>query len=706
MKSDETPGKLFSSDIKNKNNTLMVDSCSLDSGGYDKDHCDLWAIAENRLMLRDIIREERNTIRNIKKKYQSAIDMAVNTLGALNEESFKSENESRNIIVSAHEVTPPEASRDIEVDFSIAVPFKLPTIEVLKTERVAVILHLFYPELASEFRIYLHNIPVNVDVFISTCDHSSASFIKNAFSNWDKGNVEVQVVQNRGRDIAPKLLYFKKVFLQYEFILFLHGKISHHSDALSQWRHFLLESLAGSTEVITSLLYAFEQDLSLGILAPQHFETMRHWTNWGGNFDKAQELANKLGFTINRSNPLDFPSGSMFWARSKALNDLVQLDLSIDDFPPELNQKDATLAHSIERLFFYICEHAGYRWMKFARPELYQETPGIISILKLADLFYFKENFAFELLNPKGAKIRDAHPTPIAEPPKQLAINLQAKALGMHVHVPVDTKVVVGIVTFNNDKIELERAIQAAQISLQRANLSALHNIFVIDNGCSTETYDLDAKFVTRFPSKGNIGFGAAHNILMEAAFLDGTDIYLTVNPDGILHPNAVESLVKAVLVENGRVLVEALQFPAEHPKPYDELTLTTPWVSGACLAISKCVFDDLRGFDECFFMYCEDVDLSWRARAQGYSLKTCPNALFLHLVTNREVSIDTIETIYASATLLARKWRSPEFEGWLYQEMNGLGRKLPSEYPDPVPVEWSNIADFSSHTIFAKPRW
>ena len=34
--------------------------------------------------------------------------------------------------------------------------------------------------------------------------------------------------------------------------------------------------------------------------------------------------------------------------------------------------------------------------------------------------------------------------------------------------------------------------------------------------------------------------------------------------------------------------------------------------------------------------MYCEDVDLSWRARAAGLRTLTCPAALLFHPTTNR----------------------------------------------------------------------
>jgi GT2 family glycosyltransferase len=602
--------------------------------------------------------------------------------------------------------TPAEAARPIEIDYSASVPFSFAKVPDLTGARVAAIVHLYYEDLAGEFRSYLSNVPVDLDVYISTVDDFRAAIIEKVFSGWSKGSVEVRVVPNRGRDIAPKLVSFRDVYDRYAYVICVHGKRSRHASVLSPWRHFLLENLLGAPEVVTSVLHAFGQNPKLGIVASQHFEPMRHWTNWGGNFPKAEKLASRMGFSLNERDPLDFPSGSMFRARTAALRPLLDLRLNTEDFDEESSQTDATLAHAIERVVFHTCEHAGFDWIKIARPSLFENTPAIVGIEREADLADFFDRFVFHLLEPRGVHPRTVGPRPMEKTSPRLFEFVQNRALGMHVDVKSDTRVAIGLVTYNNSTEELRLAIGAAEISMQTAGLSTAGSLFLLDNGASTMLPGLSSEFITRLTSRGNVGFGAGHNRLMRAAFERGYEIYIAINPDGALHPDAVRALVQMVQAAEGKTLVEALQFPSEHPKPYDEHTLETPWVSGACLAIPKAAFYDLGGFDEEFFMYCEDVDLSWRARAHGYALKTCPRALFLHAVTNKEIRPTTLRMIFESGITLARKWGSPDFERWLQDELAARGYAAKYSAPTSVPEEWRKFADFSHQFNFAQARW
>jgi GT2 family glycosyltransferase len=62
-----------------------------------------------------------------------------------------------------------------------------------------------------------------------------------------------------------------------------------------------------------------------------------------------------------------------------------------------------------------------------------------------------------------------------------------------------------------------------------------------------------------------------------------------------------------------------------------DELPLLVGYVSGASMMIRKKAFIKLRGFDLDYFMYCEDVDLCWRAWLNGYKVVYIPSSIVYH---------------------------------------------------------------------------
>ena|GEM_PF-2838791 len=283
-----------------------------------------------------------------------------------------------------------------EVDCAVAVPFASGSFTSGPAAHVAAICHIFHDQVAPEFRRYLQNIPFPFDVFITTDTPSKQAAIRHCFADWDVGAVDIRLATNRGRDIAPKLIAVRDVYARYEYVLHIHSKRSVYPELVkSHWRRFLLENLLGSPEVVGSIFDAFARYPDLGILAPQHFEPVRRDVHWGGNFGLAESLASRMGIPLSEDGRLDYPSGSMFWARSAALKPLLDLNLSFEDFPVESNHGDATangrapraesvifapLAHAIECLYFFACERAGFRWIKVARPELFRHTLGIIPI--------------------------------------------------------------------------------------------------------------------------------------------------------------------------------------------------------------------------------------------------------------------------------------------------------------------------------------
>jgi GT2 family glycosyltransferase len=56
-------------------------------------------------------------------------------------------------------------------------------------------------------------------------------------------------------------------------------------------------------------------------------------------------------------------------------------------------------------------------------------------------------------------------------------------------------------------------------------------------------------------------------------------------------------------------------------------------WVAGTCMLLRRSDFDAVRGFDEGYFMYVEDVDLCWRLRQAGRRVGYEPAGRVVHTI-------------------------------------------------------------------------
>lgn len=125
-----------------------------------------------------------------------------------------------------------------------------------------------------------------------------------------------------------------------------------------------------------------------------------------------------------------------------------------------------------------------------------------------------------------------------------------------------------------------------------------------------------------------NLGSAQGHNRLLEDL---ADDYVLIMNPDIMMAPNALVELAKA-FVDAKTGMVEAKQLPIEHPKEYDPVSGETSWAATACTLIPAALIQQLGGFDhETFFLYCDDVDFSWRVRLAGKKVIYRPSAAAFH---------------------------------------------------------------------------
>ena len=137
-----------------------------------------------------------------------------------------------------------------------------------------------------------------------------------------------------------------------------------------------------------------------------------------------------------------------------------------------------------------------------------------------------------------------------------------------------------------------------------------------------------------------NSGFGKASN---HSAYTGKSDYVFFYNVDTAIHPDAFCELEQAILnADKKTAAFELRQFPLEHPKYYDPVTLKTEWASGAAMVLTRELFELTGGFDESIFMYCEDVDLSWRIRLAGYDIQYVPSAVTQHFTMLETSKIKT----------------------------------------------------------------
>lgn len=250
-----------------------------------------------------------------------------------------------------------------ERDFSLKLPLDFRA--ELEPVRIAAVLHIFYVELAAELKNLLANIPARVDVYISTTDDAKKSALEKIFADFDKGKVTVKVFENRGRNIAPLLVGFREIYSGYDLCVHLHSKKSPHASKLAGWGEFLYENLLGSPEIIAGILQILARR-DVGIVFPQYFSAIRSAVNWGENFEAAREFSARLGILLDERWLLEFPAGSMFWFKPRAIAPLLNCGLTFEDFPAERGQTDGTLAHALERIFLYVAEREGFKYVKIS----------------------------------------------------------------------------------------------------------------------------------------------------------------------------------------------------------------------------------------------------------------------------------------------------------------------------------------------------
>lgn len=161
------------------------------------------------------------------------------------------------------------------------------------------------------------------------------------------------------------------------------------------------------------------------------------------------------------------------------------------------------------------------------------------------------------------------------------------------------------------------------------------------------------------------LGFGHNNNIVYEhcrklLGMLE-EDYFIVLNPDVIIEAGEILNLVEKMNVNSSKISAINLfkdnnksiydysirNFPSfsqfvqsflgfENRAILDKSKLNTPtyvdWAAGSFLAFKASHYAELNGFDENYFMYCEDIDMCYRSQLFGERVLYFPEIKAIHL--------------------------------------------------------------------------
>lgn len=197
-----------------------------------------------------------------------------------------------------------------------------------------------------------------------------------------------------------------------------------------------------------------------------------------------------------------------------------------------------------------------------------------------------------------------------------------------------------GLVLYNNDRLEIISLLSNI------CECSDISDVVIIDNSPEPVLTDNDiSEKISYIHRPENIGFGRAHNLAF-TKIRQKSKFHLIINPDICVSAHSISSLLDKLELDtlisgamprityrNGadqnlcKQLPSALNllirriagrnfsvklFP-KYELEYKDKFIYSPTISGCFMIIRSEFFEKLGGFDESYFMYMEDIDLSRR---------------------------------------------------------------------------------------------
>lgn len=307
---------------------------------------------------------------------------------------------------------------------------------------------------------------------------------------------------------------------------------------------------------------------------------------------------------------------------------------------------------------------------------------------------------------------------------------------------------VVIVVSWNTRDLTLQ-TLRSLYADLENSGLTYV--VHVVDNASADGSPEAIAE---EFPqvkltlSPENLGFGRANNLgLREAGFRDkGKNVELLpravylLNSDTITQPGATHALFDALMAEpkvglvgarltygDGSFQHSAFAFPGlrqlwvelfptpgrliegrfngRYPRElYESMQpFKVDFTLGATMMLKREVVIQTHGFDEQFFMYCEEIDWAWRIQRAGWEARCVPAAHVVHLAgqSTRLVRPQSVINLWTSRLMLFSRYY-PAWKNVMARRMVALGlaRRAAKEADSAVREAYELVSGSASQQV------
>lgn len=238
---------------------------------------------------------------------------------------------------------------------------------------------------------------------------------------------------------------------------------------------------------------------------------------------------------------------------------------------------------------------------------------------------------------------------------------------------------------------------------------SDVEMLYIIDQGSKTWGYDIvreldmwmkkeGVELPCTYIKKANEGYGMGHNVALRKALKEGVTYHVVLNPDVRFEPETIGQIASYMDKNEdvGQVMPKVLYPNGELqrlckllPKPMDLLgrlmlprfftdartrkfelaetgyrkAMNVPYLSGCFMMFRMSAIDEVGLFDERYFMYAEDIDITRRVHAR-YRTMFLPNVQITHL--HNQADRRSLRLLWVHVVNIIKyfnKW------GWIWDE-------------------------------------